>query len=304
MMKQGELEPLKFPPFRRELLYQNHWSPGDEIGRIKIIISEGFPRDSPTNPTERVKNVVAFSFQHAPLGLYIHRVRTHEIVLSLIDILETNGIAWPNPQMWRRPLNNPAVPVPTYYPDEGADTHLHSPRRKSYVSRYVEGSGVQMSSISATLASTNPVPFPTPISMLSKGSSSSGTSLADPFSEAAYQEWINSLGLHQQQHTVEPTVIWPSTAMRDSSKQSASTDTSMANVPDFLAPIITQNLNADPMADSAHFLDDDHHWSNLKAPTNTPTTLTGEYTPNESLTLLRTEEGGRLTISLFRPASL
>lgn len=68
MSKQGELEPLKFPSFRRELLYQNHWSPGDDIGRIKIIISEGFPRDSPSNPIERVKNVVAFSFQHAPLS--------------------------------------------------------------------------------------------------------------------------------------------------------------------------------------------------------------------------------------------
>lgn len=71
MTKQGELEPLKFPPFRRELLYQNHWNPGDDIGRIKIVISEGFPRDSPSNPTERVKNVVAFSFQHAPLGWFI-----------------------------------------------------------------------------------------------------------------------------------------------------------------------------------------------------------------------------------------
>lgn len=68
MSKQGELEPLKFPSFRRELLYQNHWSPGDDIGRIKIVISEGFPRDSPSNPIERVKNIVAFSFQHAPLG--------------------------------------------------------------------------------------------------------------------------------------------------------------------------------------------------------------------------------------------
>lgn len=68
MTKQGELEPLKFPSFRRELLYQNHWNPGDDIGRIKIVISEGFPRDSPSNPVERVKNIVAFSFQHAPLG--------------------------------------------------------------------------------------------------------------------------------------------------------------------------------------------------------------------------------------------
>ncbi|TLS21117.1 uncharacterized protein PpBr36_10484 [Pyricularia pennisetigena] len=66
--KSGELEPFRFPPFRRELLYHDHWHPSDDIGRIKIVISEGFPRDSLTNPIERVKNVVAFSFQHAPLG--------------------------------------------------------------------------------------------------------------------------------------------------------------------------------------------------------------------------------------------
>ena len=68
MSKQGELEPLKFPLFLRELLYENHWNPGDDIGRIKVVISEGFPRDSLSVPIERVKNVVVFSFQHAPLG--------------------------------------------------------------------------------------------------------------------------------------------------------------------------------------------------------------------------------------------
>lgn len=66
--KSGALEGLRFPAFRQELLQQSYWSPADELGRIKIIISEGFSRDSLTMPTERVKNVVAFSFQHAPLG--------------------------------------------------------------------------------------------------------------------------------------------------------------------------------------------------------------------------------------------
>lgn len=60
---------MKFPDFRRELLRQDRWDPNDDIGRIKVIISEGFPRDSLSVPIERVKNVVAFSFQHAPLGL-------------------------------------------------------------------------------------------------------------------------------------------------------------------------------------------------------------------------------------------
>lgn len=68
MSKNGDLEPLRFPSFRQELLRQNHWNPADDFGRIKIVISEGFPRDSLSMPIERVKNVVAFSFQHAPLG--------------------------------------------------------------------------------------------------------------------------------------------------------------------------------------------------------------------------------------------
>jgi len=66
--KTGELERLTFPAFRQEILRQNHWHPGDDLGRIKVIISEGFPRDSLTVPIERVKNIVTFSFQHAPLG--------------------------------------------------------------------------------------------------------------------------------------------------------------------------------------------------------------------------------------------
>ncbi|PHH93068.1 hypothetical protein CDD83_1353 [Cordyceps sp. RAO-2017] len=66
--KNGELDCLKFPSFRREVLQQSFWSPADDMGRIKLVISEGFPRDSLSMPIERVKNVVTFSFQHAPLG--------------------------------------------------------------------------------------------------------------------------------------------------------------------------------------------------------------------------------------------
>ena len=81
--KNGELLPLKFPHFKEELLQQNYWNPSDELGRIKIILSEGFPRDSLTVPVERVKNLVTFSFQHAPMGKLLscrHRV-TQEFIL-------------------------------------------------------------------------------------------------------------------------------------------------------------------------------------------------------------------------------
>jgi hypothetical protein len=56
------------PAFHNELLSQSHWNPGDDLGRIKVVIAEGFARDNPTYPFERKKNIVSFSFQHAPLG--------------------------------------------------------------------------------------------------------------------------------------------------------------------------------------------------------------------------------------------
>ncbi|KAK7421238.1 hypothetical protein QQX98_002370 [Neonectria punicea] len=111
--KNGDLEPLKFPVFQQELLHQNHWSPADDLGRIKLVISEGFPRDSLTMPIQRVKNIVAFSFQHAPL-----------------EVLENSSIAWPNPSMWRRAPYTASMPVPTY-PAEDAKSHAHSPRRRN-----------------------------------------------------------------------------------------------------------------------------------------------------------------------------
>lgn len=196
--------------------------------------------------------------------------------------------------MWQRPQSNPAVPVPTYYPDDGADTHCHSPRRKSFVSRNLESSSGQMSSISAALSGTN-TSLPHSVSTFTKDCSSSGAGFVDTFSEVAYQEWVSSLGLQQQQHVVEPTTIWPGTAVRNSSKQSTSTDTSMANLPDFLAPVLTQNLDSDPMAISGPSLDEENHWGNLKVPTNTPTALTGDRIPSfGSLIFLLTANGARL----------
>lgn len=58
---------LKFPPFHMEMLTQSWWSAGENMGRIKIIIAEGLMRSSATSPFERTKNIVSFSFQHAPI---------------------------------------------------------------------------------------------------------------------------------------------------------------------------------------------------------------------------------------------
>lgn len=72
--KNGDIELLTFPTFHQELLTQNYWNAGDELGRIKVVISEGFPRESIALPYERIKSVVAFSFQHAPIGKFLEHV--------------------------------------------------------------------------------------------------------------------------------------------------------------------------------------------------------------------------------------
>jgi hypothetical protein len=66
--KNGEMEHLRFPEFHRELLTQSYWNAGDELGRVKVIIAEGCLRDHMATSLDRIKNVVSFSFQHAPLG--------------------------------------------------------------------------------------------------------------------------------------------------------------------------------------------------------------------------------------------
>lgn len=65
--KSGNPDMLKFPRFHSEMLTQNLWNPGESMGRIKVIIAEGLMYSDETFPFERKRNLVSFSFQHAPL---------------------------------------------------------------------------------------------------------------------------------------------------------------------------------------------------------------------------------------------
>ncbi|KFY18782.1 hypothetical protein V493_08354 [Pseudogymnoascus sp. VKM F-4281 (FW-2241)] len=116
--KNGELETLRFPEFHQELLSQNYWNAGDDLGRIKVVIAEGLHRESPAMPFDRIKNIVAFSFQHAPL-----------------EVLECSSIAWPNAEMWRHISfvagMLPGSNVPRKSSDGAVEAHSHSPRRRS-----------------------------------------------------------------------------------------------------------------------------------------------------------------------------
>lgn len=161
--------------------------------------------------------------------------------------------------MWRRPQNNPDLPVPTFYPDDGADSHLHSPRRRPLASQH-------MPTISTAL--TAPAgPFPSldaatmGRSRLQKASTSSASSFLDPFNEAAYQEWIDSLGFGQQQTHVDTGAIWPTLIARGSGK--SGTDPAVGSAMAHMPSVVRDTL------------DEDAQMEMLKVPTNTPTAFFG-----------------------------
>lgn len=96
-------------------MHQSHWDAGELLGRIRVVIAEGFSRDigAQGNFFDRVKDDVVFSFQHAPL-----------------HILEFSGIAWPNAGIWKRAsgrvVHHSLSRETKYLHPE--DLHAHSPR--------------------------------------------------------------------------------------------------------------------------------------------------------------------------------
>ncbi|KIV89274.1 hypothetical protein PV10_08852 [Exophiala mesophila] len=119
-------EPLLFPPFHKSVMQQPHWEPGDVIGRIKLVIAEGIIREDYTMVDsnlrlDRLRDVVSFSFQHAPL-----------------DVLQFSGIAWPSMRMFGRIIKQPSRPAPISSrlptsPILNHQLHSHSPSKPSTV---------------------------------------------------------------------------------------------------------------------------------------------------------------------------
>ncbi|KAI1358161.1 hypothetical protein F5Y08DRAFT_125825 [Xylaria arbuscula] len=263
--KNGDLEVLKFPQFRSELLRQSYWSPADEVGRIKVIISEGFPRDSLTVPIERVKNIVAFSFQHAPL-----------------DILESSGIAWPNPAMWRRGPFNPTMPVPSQQHEDGPEAHVHSPRRRSsFPKGTVNSSGFNSACANTSQMNANTFTgnMPNTQNLMQRGVNSQQVGYTDPFNAnkvdlTSFFDWPDNLGVVGHAQTADMGKSKPLSRRANTHSKISTSDTSM---PDYCS---SNSTGAQPMAEFqsmstgvAHV--DDHDISNIapKAPANTPTAL-------------------------------
>jgi hypothetical protein len=136
--RDNEMEPLQFPLFHRELLVQNFWNAGDQLGRVRVLISEGYLTSS--KRFERIKNIIAFSFQHAPLGQYIFLFPWLLVCnILLLEILESSAIAWPNPGMWQQAQIHAQYLAATMLPSTTAardlGDHAHSPRDKGSSSR-------------------------------------------------------------------------------------------------------------------------------------------------------------------------
>ncbi|KAJ8119234.1 hypothetical protein ONZ43_g3777 [Nemania bipapillata] len=263
--KNGDLEVLKFPQFRSELLRQSYWSPADEVGRIKIVISEGFPRDSLTVPIERVKNIVAFSFQHAPL-----------------DILESSGIAWPNPAMWRRGPFNPTMPTPSHQHEDGPEAHLHSPRRHSSFAKSTTGaSGYHPATVNASQMNANNFigNMPNTQSLLQRGINGSQVGYIDPFNPSkadmpSYFDWSNTFGVVGNTQVADVGKGKAASRRVNTHSKISASDTSM---PDYSS---SNSTGAQLMTDFqpmgfvvAHIDEPDTKNLGPKVPANTPTTM-------------------------------
>ncbi|KAH6995844.1 hypothetical protein BKA56DRAFT_666130 [Ilyonectria sp. MPI-CAGE-AT-0026] len=267
--KNGELQTLKFPVFQQELLQQNYWSPADDLGRIKLVISEGFPRDSLSLPIERVKNIVAFSFQHAPL-----------------DVLESSSIAWPNPAMWGRAPFTASMPVPTY-PSDDAKSHAHSPRRRPPGLEGLPAANAMpmiqgiMSEISANCGSRNPGP---PAYPLEEPHSLGGPSLFEDSN--TYFEWLASVNMGM--NDIAPPFI--PTASKSRRSRKTSTDISM---PDYTSTHGGQtSTSGDAPFTVASFQPEDDVNSGPKVPSNTPTEGRGVYESEGVPFPIITHDGG------------
>ncbi|KAI8959610.1 hypothetical protein F5Y11DRAFT_350363 [Daldinia sp. FL1419] len=269
--KNGDLETLRFPPFRSEVLQQSYWSPADELGRIKIIISEGFPRDSLSVPIERVKNIVAFSFQHAPL-----------------DILESSGIAWPNPGMWRRTPFNPTMPVPTHHHEDGAEAHHHSPRRRttSYMKGASNPSAYNPSAPGLVQTNTNGLlsSMPNTQALLQRNETGSGSAWTDPFSTqkseaTACFDWTNNfgpIGFSQPTNSGRSNYNPPSARRVTGISKASRSDINMSDF-GLNNPNNAQNTSDHQFLtlSTSNLGDTDSGVHDPKVPSNTPTTLVG-----------------------------
>jgi hypothetical protein len=179
-----------------------------------------------------------------------------------------------------------SMPVPSFHPEAGPESHSHSPRRSAVKMRGGGMQGGQMPLLPGTTSTQAPSANPQPIW---RETTSSGSSCPDPFTDAAaYREWLSTFGLGNTQHqthqhlTLGPTPLW-STGFGRANHSYMTTDTTMVDYcPSVHDPSMAMHLSGSSLDDgidqgmSMHLsgpsLNDDFGTQFLKAPTNTPAT--------------------------------
>lgn len=124
--------------------------------------------------------------------------------------------------------------------------------------------------------------YPSPMPLLHRSALPAGSVFPDPFTETAYLEWVNSLGLSQGMDVGEFRGALPTHFPRQPSKQS-STDTSM---PDYMSSYSGPNVMPESMHMSGTSIEDETQVGSLKVPTNTPTAGPHETVPGFGMSLL------------------
>lgn len=88
---EGRYENLRFPPFHRAIMSETHWDATEDLGRIKIELSQGYQVERDGKVIfHKHSNVVCYSFQPAPLGMYIER---HDGAFTDIPQSSSSGLA-------------------------------------------------------------------------------------------------------------------------------------------------------------------------------------------------------------------
>lgn len=218
-----------------------------------------------------------------------------DCLLIVVELLESNAIAWPNPSMWCSVLN-PVIPVPTYHQDDGPSSHAHSPGRKSLLLRNIKNQTLPgpamahttfQNRASASLFGAQGLQMP----FLGDNIGSIDTpSFTDPFTDSAYLEWASSLVNTDPTDVWDGTSIWPTNPR---TQRQSNSDTIMA---DYIPP-----NKPDPMHVSGPSLEDEP--MSLKVPTNTPSggsTDEGQHTHSVSQqAVLPSDFASTLTRSLL-----
>ena len=96
---------LAFPDFHPEILQQAHWEASEQLGRIRVVLGEGVMKEARPGHDQKVafdrlRDIVVFAFQHAPLRMH-SAFECCAFTDTDADILEHSAIAWLNAKMFQ-----------------------------------------------------------------------------------------------------------------------------------------------------------------------------------------------------------